>query len=189
MQKKPDRPRMTGDELSRIGNMGRCELIQGELHTMPPTGHIHGYVENRIGSILREYVEQRGLGRVLTGEVGIYTGRNPDTVRGADVVFISNERLDQMEADGYLTVAPELVVEVVSPNDRWIEIVDKLEEYFAIGVAEVWIADPRKQEIRIYYGLDETVRCIAPGQFASSRVLPEFQMAVSSLFGSEGEER
>ncbi len=60
------------------------------------------------------------------------------------------------------TVAPELVIEVVSPNDRWIEIVDKLEEYFAIGVVEVWIADPRKQEIRIYYGLEETVRCIAP---------------------------
>ena len=164
-------------------NMGRCELIRGELHTMPPTGHIHGYVENRIGSILRDYVEQRGLGRVLTGEVGIYTGRDPDTVRGADVVFISDTRLGQVEADGYLTVAPELVVEVVSPNDRWIEIVDKLEEYFAIGIAEVWIADPRKQEIRIYYGLDETVRCIAPGDFASSRVLPEFRIAVSSLFG------
>ena len=66
------------------------------------------------------------LGHVLVGEVGIYTNRNPDTVRGADVAYISKDRLAQTQSQSYLDVAPELIVEVLSPGDSWSEVIEKV---------------------------------------------------------------
>lgn len=65
-------------------------------------------------------------------EVGIYTRRNPDTVRAADGAFISDERYAQpKQTHGFLDVAPDLIVEILSPDDRWSEIKQKLREYFS----------------------------------------------------------
>lgn len=114
---------------------------------MSPTGYRHGAVEAAIARQLGNCVEGRRLGTVMSGKVGIITQRNPDTVRGADVAYISNERLARAKAEGYLDVAPELVVEVVSPSDRWSELNEKVNEYLACGVDEVWIVDPRTQRV------------------------------------------
>ncbi len=63
---------------------------------------------------------------MLVGEVGIFTRRNPDTVRGADVAFISNDRYERLDSKrGFLKVPPDLVVEVLSPDDRPGEIARK----------------------------------------------------------------
>jgi Uma2 family endonuclease len=128
----------TGEEMFELGDIGRAELVKGELVRMAPTGHLHGYIGFKFSKILGVFVDEHKLGRVLTGEVGIYTGRDPDTVRGADVAFISNERLAQVQSQSYLDVAPELIVEVMSPDDRWYDVDDKLMEYFDIGVQVVW---------------------------------------------------
>jgi pimeloyl-ACP methyl ester carboxylesterase len=106
-------------------------------------------MEALLGAMLRAFVSEHDLGRVAVGEVGVYTRRNPDTVRGIDVIFISHQRLAQAAPEGYLDVAPELAVEVVSPSDRWSEVMDKLAEYFAVGVLMVWLVDPRKRQIHV----------------------------------------
>ena len=59
---------------------------------MSPTGGKHGLLELYLGSALHHFVQEHSLGWVMTGEVGIYTRRNPDRVRGADVVFLSSGR-------------------------------------------------------------------------------------------------
>lgn len=58
----------------------------------------------------------------MSGDLGIITQRDPDTVGSADVVYNSRERLSPAQADGDLEVAPERVIEVISPNDRWTQI-------------------------------------------------------------------
>ena len=102
--------RIAGEELLALGDIGPCELIDGNIVPMSPTGGEHGRIELHLGSALHFFVQQRHLGWVLTGEVGIYTRRNPDRVRGADIVFLSRQSWPDGPPCGFLDRAPDLVV-------------------------------------------------------------------------------
>lgn len=177
-------PLLTGEELYALGYVGRSELIQGKLVRMPPTGYSHGIIEGDVAAILRNFVRQHKLGYVLSGEVGIYTHRNPDTVRGADVAYVSNKRFAQIQSQSYLDVAPELIVEILSPGDSWTEIADKLEEYFAIGVQIVWLVNPKHQEVFVYHSPTEAECFTTEDRLSGGTVLPGFEVAVAEVFGS-----
>jgi len=143
-------PPITGDELERMPHRGRCELVRGTIVHADPTSRGHARVEVRFAREIGEFVERRGLGDVLAGEAGIYTRRGPDTVRGADVAFLSAERAARCRPDGFLDVAPDLVVEVRSPGDRPEEVEEKIEEYLSAGVRLVWEADPAAKTVRVH---------------------------------------
>ncbi len=81
---------MTGEELARHPELEPCELVNGRVVPMAPAGHIHGTFELRLAARLLTYVEETGRGVAMVGEVGLYTSRDPDTVRGADILFISH---------------------------------------------------------------------------------------------------
>ncbi len=149
---------------------------------MSPTSHLHGFVECNIGAALRDFVRPRKLGRVLTGEVGIFTRRDPDTVRGADVAYLSGERLALVRSSSFLDVTPEIVVEVLSPDDRWSGVTEKLAEYFAIGVGMVWVADPRKQRMHVYRSLTSIEIFDNQSELSGEGVLPGFRLPVSEIF-------
>ncbi|PJF34373.1 MAG: Uma2 family endonuclease, partial [Candidatus Thermofonsia Clade 1 bacterium] len=139
------RQRLTSDDLLAIqAQTGkRYELIEGKLIEMAPTGLLHGSIEFRIALLLGQYVAQRALGHVLVGEVGFYTRGDAHTVRGADIAFIRAEKIpEQGLPEGFSSIAPDLVVEVVSPHDRGAEIVAKVAEWLAFGVEAVWIVYP-----------------------------------------------
>jgi Uma2 family endonuclease len=173
---------LTGEELFARGDNGRVELIEGELIHMAPTGYTHGRIESKFATILRQYVERQNLGEVFTGEVGIYTHRNPDTVRGADVAYVSNERFSQVQSNSYLDVAPELIVEVLSPDDRWSAVMEKLAEYFTIGVQSVWVADPQHQHVFVYQSLTEVEQFTANDELNGGTILPGFTAQVTEFF-------
>ncbi|MFB6099141.1 MAG: Uma2 family endonuclease, partial [Salinibacter sp.] len=118
---------ISGEELLRMTDVGRCELVKGQIKEMPPaTGHSHGRLEFQIAQRLGDFLREKELGEIMVGEVGIYTERDPDSVRAADVLFISHERLEQSESEGFLDVPPELVVEIMSPANSWEEMRRKL---------------------------------------------------------------
>ena len=165
-----------------MGDIGRTELVKGEIIFMSPTGYLHGFIEVNFSSLLRNFVDKHKLGRVLGGEVGIYTARNPDTVRGADVAFISNERLAQAKSKSFLDVAPELIVEVLSPDDRWRDINAKLKEYFAIGAQVVWIADPQSRQVHVYRSLTNVAILSGNDTLTAEDILPGFSAPVSDFF-------
>ncbi|WP_423224652.1 Uma2 family endonuclease [Candidatus Amarolinea aalborgensis] len=172
---------ITGNELLAMGDIGPSELIDGRIVTMTPTGDEHGTIEFNLGGELRAFVRQHRLGRVTGGEVGIYTRRNPDRVRAADIAFISTNRMAQ-PVKGYLAVAPDLVVDIMSPDDRWQDVREKLAEYFAIGVTWVWIVEPSNRKVLVFrsptaveeFGDDNTLR--------GEGVLAGFALKVADLF-------
>jgi Uma2 family endonuclease len=174
---------MTGDQLFSL-DIGSGELIEGVFIEMPPPGFWQGIVENRVGKIISNFVDQHKLGYVMVGEAGVYTHRNPDTVRGVDVAFISHERMAQVKSESYLDVAPELIVEILSPGDRWDEVNDKLAEYFAIGVQMVWVADPKRKQIHLYRALTEVEILTAEDDISGGEVLSGFSVGVAELFGT-----
>src|SRR3972149_4286933 len=174
---------VTGDDLLALGDIGPCELVDGRVIEMSPTGYDHGKYEVRFAKRLDAFVSERKLGEVVSGEVGIYTHRNPDTVRAADVAYISNERYArQKKAAGFLEVAPELIVEILSPDDRWSEVTTKLHESFSIGVRLVWITDPNAKIVYAYRSLTDMREFQESDTLTGDAVLPGFSLPVASLF-------
>ena len=174
--------RITGDELLAMGDIGPCELIEGKIVPMTPTGGEQGVIESNLSRHLGNFVVDRKLGKVMNGEVGILTRRRPDSVRGADIAFVSRERLADTPAKGFLTVAPELVVEIVSTSDRWQEMRQKIEEYFAIGVQRVWIVEPDNRDVLVYSASTE-MRKLGEGDLLTGEgVLEGFSLPVAQLF-------
>lgn len=173
---------VTGDELLAMGDIGPCELIEGRIVPMSPTGGKHAIYEINFAQHIKTFVKQHGLGQVMGGEVGVYTRRNPDTVRAADVAFMSNERTARWKQQGFLDIAPDLVVEIMSPDDRWSEVTTKLREYFGIGVRLVWVADPDTKTVYVYRSLTDVREFTEKDTLPGDEVLPGFTMPVTNLF-------
>lgn len=177
---------LTGKEASTLGDMGRYELVEGVIVAKSPTKPLHGKYESRLGLLLSTFVEQHDLGEVMVGEVGIYVQRNPDTIRGADVLYISHERLAQASPNDFLDVAPELVVEVMSPNDRWGEVRRKLREYFGIGVNVVMVVEPEEKTLSLYHSLTDVQEFTTPDVVTLPGILPGFSLPLELLFKERG---
>jgi Uma2 family endonuclease len=173
---------ITADELFAMADTSGVELIRGKLHPMPPTGYEHGETESDIAFCLRSFLRHQNLGKVMTGEVGMYIRRNPDSIRAADALFISHERLQQVQSKSYLDVAPELVVEVLSPHDTWVDMAEKLEDYFSIGVLQVWFANPRNKTLQVFTSVTDSVLLRGGDCVPAIAFLPGFTLAVSDIY-------
>ena len=173
---------VTGEQLLAMGDIGPCELVEGRIVMMSPAGDEHGGYESNFDEHIKAFVRRHKLGKVRVGEIGIYTHRNPDTVRAADVLFISNERLAKANPDGFLDVAPELVVEIVSPDDRWTEIRQKIREYFSAGVNVVLVIDPSERTVTIYRSLTHLRELTVNDILTLEDILPGFSVPVVELF-------
>src|SRR3954471_1936091 len=130
---------MTADDLLNMPDDGmRHELIRGELRTMPPAGWGHGVQSSKAAVSLGVFVEAHDLGEVVSGDTGFFLTRNPDTVRAPDAAFVRRERLVGLENErGYFPGAPDLAVEVISPNDLYTEVDDKVAEWLEHGTQMV----------------------------------------------------
>ena len=174
---------LTGDELLCRPELNPCELVAGRVVPMTPTNPTHGRIEVNVAAALKHFVRTQNLGVVMAGEVGIFTARNPDTVRAADVLFLSHDRNARRERqEGFLDVAPELTVEVLSPTDRPDQVQRKLGEYFTAGVLQVWVIDPATRTVQVHHDRGET-ESLAPGAvLTGGDVLPGFEMPVDDIF-------
>jgi Uma2 family endonuclease len=177
---------MTAEQLMRLPSQGkRYELKRGELLMMTPAGALHGRVAMALGALLHVYASQHNLGQVCAAETGFKIHSDPDTVRAPDVAFVAQERIPPTGVPrGYWELAPDLVVEVVSPNDSAAEVQDKIEEWLNAGVRRVWVVYPDTQTIQIYHSLKE-VTVLKPGdKLDGEDVLPGFSCAVKEIFAS-----
>src|SRR6266508_5334150 len=124
---------MTAEELFDLpDDSWRYELIKGELRHMPPTGIQHGQIAGLLTQHLGTYVRTHNLGVVCTADAGFKLAQQPDVVRAPDVAFIAQERIPVEGVPiGYWLGAPDLAAEIISPNDRFDDMAEKVTEYLA----------------------------------------------------------
>jgi Uma2 family endonuclease len=171
---------ITGDELARMPDHDLTELIDGRIVPLSPTNHEHGRIEVKIAALLYSVASTQSLGLVMSGEVGVFTRRNPDRVRGADVVFISHAQYERRtKTRGFLDVAPELVVEILSPERP--DTAQKVVEYLESGVRLVLVVDPPARTIAAHRP-NESVRLYKERDVVScDDVVPGFRLPVNEV--------
>lgn len=170
----------TAQDLLAMGSDARFELDRGVLVPMSPSGFRHGRVTANVQFAIENHVRRGGLGRVLAAETGFALAHDPDIVRAPDVAFIRTERLPP-EGEGYAAIAPDLVVEVVSPGDTAHELEVKVSEYLAAGVTSVWVLYPRTRTVMIHRA-DGVRRLRAADTLDEEPALPGFSCGVADLF-------
>ena len=183
-QAKP-RP-ITGDELLGLNSEGvRGELIRGVLCEMPPPGIEHGRILMRLGAFLFNFVDAQNLGTVLAGDPGIWIEREPDTVRAPDVAYYSAERMSpDATIPGYAEIVPNLVVEIVSPNDTVSEMNDKARMWIDTGVSLVWVVWPNWQTVEVHRRDEGIIELSGDAVLEGADVVPGFAVPITNIFGS-----
>lgn len=164
----------------------RCELVEGKIHTMSPAGWKHGEIVSMLHSRLAPYIEKQRLGKSFGAETGFILSRDPDTVRAPDFAFVATRNLpEKAPEEAFWPGAPDLAVEVLSPDDRPGQVNEKILAWLKAGTAEVWIADPQLQSVTIHCSTtDITVHPSGDRIKGSEQLLPGFTCSIAELFSS-----
>lgn len=174
---------ITVEELLRLPDDGfRYELVKGELRKMPPAGFEHGVLAIRIGSRLDQHVRLHDLGLVIAAETGFKLASNPDTVRAPDAGFVKKERLPAELPKGYFPGAPDLAVEVISPDDTLVEVEEKIFDWFASGAKMVWVINPRHKTVKVYSSFTQVKVLVENDELNGEDLLPGFRYRISEIF-------
>jgi len=177
--------RLTAEDLLRLptGNGKRYELLDGELIEMAAAGYRHGKDALRIGAIIRNFVVSHHLGDVVAAETGFTLRRNPDHVRAPDVAFIAAGRLPPgPDPVGFAEIAPDFVVEVVSPGDTATEIQERIDDWLRAGVKVVWAAYSVLKAVVVWRGVGNAERRAGDEEIDAEPAIPGFRCKVSDLF-------
>jgi Uma2 family endonuclease len=176
---------ITADEFAQMSFDGPVELIRGEIVEMTRPGGVHGVTCLNVAmatEIWARAPKRSGKWTSVINDSGVVTKRDPDTVRGPDVFVLRRDRLPGGKIPiGNFPIAPEVCIEVRSPHDRWPEIIQKVGEYLAIGVQEIWVIDPDTRRVHVYFA-DTEPDVLEVGATLRSRALPEFECPVEEFF-------
>ena len=174
---------VTAEELERMGEDAPYELVRGELVPVSPPGGEHGELAVRLAFALENFVRPRRLGTVYV-ETGFILSRRPDTVRGPDVAFVTRERRASLggRIRGYIPGAPDLAVEIRSPDNTAAELSAKAADYLRAGTRLVWVVDPAAQTVQVHR-LGEPASITRAGASLDGKdLLPGFALPLNELF-------
>lgn len=161
---------------------GRYELVDGRLverNVSIESSMIAAIINGR----LIAFVLANRLGWVFQADGGlqIFTS-TPERVRFGDGAFISRRRMPERPGHGHLKVAPELVIEVISPNDEAADVNAKVREYLAAGVLLIWVVYPESRSIDIYRASANNSQLSDQDTLTGEDVVPGFELPVSEIF-------
>lgn len=125
----------------------RYEVILGELVMVPAPNTLHQVISGRFEYELRKFVEKHKIGEVFDAPFDVVLSET--NVVQPDILFISKERSKIITAKN-IAGAPDLIIEILSPNTGYYDLIEKKEIYEQFGVREYWIVDPKKQWVEIY---------------------------------------
>ena len=181
---KPQTKLLTADDLLRLHSEGvRGELIRGVLCETMSVGGEHAEIVMNLGPILSNFVKPRRLGRLAASDVGVRLRRNPDTVREPDIAFISAQKLPlEIRNVGYYEVVPDLVIEIISPNDRLSEVHDKARMWLNYGVSLVWVVYSDSRAVEVHSIDGPVVTLYEDDTLDGGAILPGFTCPVRDIF-------
>jgi Uma2 family endonuclease len=159
----------------------RLELVQGKIVVMSPSGYESDEVAATVIAQLHNWVRPRKLGRVAASSAG-FRLPNPDRdVRAPDASFVTAERL-RRSPRSFAELAPDLMVEVKSPNDSGQELEAKIQEFLAFGTRVGILINPEDQTVRIYRSNQETILLTNGDVLAVPDLLPGWEVPVLELW-------
>lgn len=176
---------VTAEELLLMPSDGiRRELLAGEVRDMNPAGYLHGRIAMSVSAPLDQYVRKHSLGVVLAAETGFKISSSPDTVRAPDVSFVRRERVEEAgEVEGYWPGAPDLAVEVVSPNDSYASVEEKAASWLEAGTYAVVVVEPRTKTVTVRSSRTE-IRIFTEGDMLDvGDAVPGWTILVADIFG------
>jgi Uma2 family endonuclease len=171
----------TAEQLLRAGDIGRCELIRGELRMMIPAGDEHGRITVRVTCAVGNHVMSQQLGLLHGAATGFVLSRDPDTVRAPGLAFTRAERVAP-PARGFVPAAPDLAVEVLSPDDRPGYVREKVAEWLEAGTLVVWVVDPRERTVTVHEPQRQPSVFGEADLVPGGDLLPGFELVVRELF-------
>src|SRR5262249_23915689 len=175
------------DWANRPENRGRvCELERGVIVEMSRPGKRHGMVCANVTRILGNYVAQRKKGYVCSNDTGVIVERNPDTVRGPDVLLFEDAESAEQVEEGYGKTPPLLAVEVLSPNDTYGKVSARIEQQLRFGAKQVWVLDPDPGTL-VVHSPDRPARSVWDTQEIADELLPGFRCLVAEFFNLPGQ--
>jgi len=175
--------RLTADEFMALSDADDYELIEGILVERDPMGAHASYVAGRIIHLLNTLVDQTGCGWVLDSETTYRCFGDPDTLRRADVSFVRLGRLPgERIPEGYVSIPPDLAVEVISPTNLAYEVQEKIRLYADAGVRLIWVVYPNTQQVQVYDLTGSIEELGGDEMISGGDAVPGFSARVSDFF-------
>ena len=173
----------TAEELFSMPDDGyRYELVRGELRKMAPSGSEHGDISADIHGSLHPYVRANNLGRTRIADPGFILEREPDSVRAPDVAFVRRERIEAIGKTVFFwPEAPDLAIEVISPNDRYTEVDEKIADWLSAGTRMVIVVNPRNRTVNMHTP-DGAITLNLGDTLDGGDVVPGWQMPLTDIF-------
>ena len=161
----------------------RFELVDDEL-VERNVSYQSSRIASKVNSFLWSHVRLNGLGEMLESEIGFRLWpEQPARTRRPDVAFISQARVPEGDP-GFLYIAPDLVVEVVSPGDTADDVIAKAYEWLTGGVRLVWVVYPVVREVHVYRSAGRPEIFRPDDTLTGEDVVPGFAITVSAFFKS-----
>ncbi len=173
----------TPEDLLHMPDGKSFELVNGQL-VEKNMGFKSARIGIKIAALLNDYAETNALGWVNGADAGYQCfPDDPSKVRKPDVSFIRADRLAASdEPAGHCKIAPDLAIEVVSPNDEFSQVSMKVREYLDAGVRLVWVVDPVGEEVLVYRGDDTRAMLTCKDHLDGEDIMPGFRCLVAELF-------
>jgi len=170
----------TPEDLLSLSQTKGFELVSGRL-VEKGMGAEASAVTIRLSRRIGEFVERHGLGWVLDAECGYQCFPwAPRNVRKPDISVIRRERLQALPR-GHVRIAPDLAVEVVSPNDLYSELTVKVDEYLRAGTKRVWVIDPDSRSASVFRADNTVERLHESDALDGEEVLPGFRCPLAEI--------
>jgi Uma2 family endonuclease len=173
---------MTAEDLMRLPDDGNFhELDEGSLISMPPSSARSSRVGTLLLIKLGGVVLEHDLGMVMGEQGGVMLSRSPDVVRAPDISFVRRERMVDT-GHGYFPGAPDLVVEVLSPSDRFSAVARTVSQYLASGTRLVWVIDPEERSVTVYRPGNLVTILPEDGVLDGEDVVPGFRLPLTEIW-------
>ena len=179
-------PLVTPEDLLKMPDAVRFELVDGHL-VERNMGAESSAIALRIAVLLGLFLRDHSIGWLFGSDTSYQCFPDaPDKVRRCDVGFVRNERLFGGRAPkGHVMVAPDLAIEVVSPNDTADEVEEKAMEWLDSGVALLWVVYPATRTVRIHRPRSAALRVTDLADtdtITGESALPGFSCTVKEFF-------
>ncbi len=175
---------LTADEFLRLCEQRviKGELVRGVVRDTVPSGGEHGEIAMALGAALAAHVRLNRLGRIAGSDAGVILERDPDTVREADVAYFSAHTLPlDVKVRGFYEVVPDLVVEIISPNDSPQYVADRVAMWLSHGVRLAWAVYPVSRTVAAHLSAGLTLIYTENDELDGGDVLPEFRCRVRDI--------